>query len=255
MSGLADTTLQLDSGARIPQVGLGVWQTPSGATTQKAVAAALDARLPPRRHRAHLRQRGRRRRGGPGERRRARPDLRHDEAVERRSGLRSRAARVRREPRAARPRLRRPLPHSLARRREAARLLARPRAPPRGRARAFDRRQQLPGAAPRGAAGRGERGPGREPDRADAVPAAARDARALCEARHRRRGVQPAHARAAPRSSGRDGGRAAGGTNARAGAAAVGRCSTAWWCCRSRRGPRGSPRTARCSTSRSTTAR
>ena len=42
MSGLADTTLQLSSGARIPQVGLGVWQTPSGATTRTAVAAALD---------------------------------------------------------------------------------------------------------------------------------------------------------------------------------------------------------------------
>jgi len=43
MCGLADTTLQLNSGARIPQVGLGVWQTPSGATTRQAVAAALDA--------------------------------------------------------------------------------------------------------------------------------------------------------------------------------------------------------------------
>ena len=43
MSGLADTTLQLSSGARIPQVGLGVWQTPSGAITRQAVAAALDA--------------------------------------------------------------------------------------------------------------------------------------------------------------------------------------------------------------------
>jgi diketogulonate reductase-like aldo/keto reductase len=42
MSGLADTTLQLSSGAQIPQVGLGVWQTPSGATTRQAVAAALD---------------------------------------------------------------------------------------------------------------------------------------------------------------------------------------------------------------------
>jgi diketogulonate reductase-like aldo/keto reductase len=42
MSGLADTTLQLASGVRIPQVGLGVWQTPSGATTRKAVTAALD---------------------------------------------------------------------------------------------------------------------------------------------------------------------------------------------------------------------
>jgi diketogulonate reductase-like aldo/keto reductase len=27
MSGLADKTLKLNSGARIPQVGLGVWQT------------------------------------------------------------------------------------------------------------------------------------------------------------------------------------------------------------------------------------
>jgi diketogulonate reductase-like aldo/keto reductase len=43
MSGLADTTVQLSSGARIPQVGLGVWQTPSGATTRQAVAAALEA--------------------------------------------------------------------------------------------------------------------------------------------------------------------------------------------------------------------
>src|SRR4029450_4460849 len=43
MGGLSDTTLQLNSGARIPQVGLGVWQTPSGATTRQAVVAALDA--------------------------------------------------------------------------------------------------------------------------------------------------------------------------------------------------------------------
>lgn len=43
MSALTDATLQLNSGARIPQVGLGVWQTPSGATTRQAVAAALEA--------------------------------------------------------------------------------------------------------------------------------------------------------------------------------------------------------------------
>jgi diketogulonate reductase-like aldo/keto reductase len=42
MSGLADTTLELNSGAHIPQVGLGVWQTPSGATTRQAVTAALE---------------------------------------------------------------------------------------------------------------------------------------------------------------------------------------------------------------------
>jgi diketogulonate reductase-like aldo/keto reductase len=43
MPALADTTVQLSSGTRIPQVGLGVWQTPSGATTRNAVAAALEA--------------------------------------------------------------------------------------------------------------------------------------------------------------------------------------------------------------------
>jgi len=43
MSLLADTRLPLRSGARIPQVGLGVWQTPSGAITRQAVTAALAA--------------------------------------------------------------------------------------------------------------------------------------------------------------------------------------------------------------------
>jgi diketogulonate reductase-like aldo/keto reductase len=42
MTALVDTTLPLNSGARIPQVGLGVWQTPSGTITRKAVAAALE---------------------------------------------------------------------------------------------------------------------------------------------------------------------------------------------------------------------
>jgi diketogulonate reductase-like aldo/keto reductase len=42
MNHLASTTLKLNSGALIPQVGLGVWQTPSGATTRQAVRAALD---------------------------------------------------------------------------------------------------------------------------------------------------------------------------------------------------------------------
>jgi diketogulonate reductase-like aldo/keto reductase len=38
---LADTTLPLRSGASIPQVGLGVWQSPAGATTREAVSTAL----------------------------------------------------------------------------------------------------------------------------------------------------------------------------------------------------------------------
>jgi diketogulonate reductase-like aldo/keto reductase len=41
MSGISDTTLQLSSGARIPQVGLGVWKAASGETTRNAVLAAL----------------------------------------------------------------------------------------------------------------------------------------------------------------------------------------------------------------------
>ncbi len=36
------TTLALSSGARIPQIGLGVWQAPSGAATQRAVMHALS---------------------------------------------------------------------------------------------------------------------------------------------------------------------------------------------------------------------
>jgi diketogulonate reductase-like aldo/keto reductase len=43
-SGLADVataTFQLNTGRTIPQIGLGVWQTPRGETTQAAVAAAL----------------------------------------------------------------------------------------------------------------------------------------------------------------------------------------------------------------------
>ena len=43
MGGLSETKIQLSSGGLIPQVGLGVWQTPSGATTRQAVAAALNA--------------------------------------------------------------------------------------------------------------------------------------------------------------------------------------------------------------------
>jgi diketogulonate reductase-like aldo/keto reductase len=41
MSQLSETRLLLNTGAAIPQVGLGVWQTPSGATTREAVSAAL----------------------------------------------------------------------------------------------------------------------------------------------------------------------------------------------------------------------
>jgi diketogulonate reductase-like aldo/keto reductase len=43
MTALAETTLRLNSGAAIPQVGLGVWQTPTGAATREAVTAAIEA--------------------------------------------------------------------------------------------------------------------------------------------------------------------------------------------------------------------
>ena len=34
-------SLHLSTGESIPQIGLGVWQSPKGATTQQAVRAAL----------------------------------------------------------------------------------------------------------------------------------------------------------------------------------------------------------------------
>ena len=66
-----------------------MWQTPSGATTRQAVAAALDAGY---RHIDTARIYGNEADVGAAvrdERRRARGGVRHDEAVERRSGLRS----------------------------------------------------------------------------------------------------------------------------------------------------------------------
>jgi diketogulonate reductase-like aldo/keto reductase len=41
MPALANTTIRLNSGASIPQVGLGVWQSAAGATTRQAVTEAL----------------------------------------------------------------------------------------------------------------------------------------------------------------------------------------------------------------------
>jgi diketogulonate reductase-like aldo/keto reductase len=43
MNSLSVPTLALNTGAHIPQLGLGVWQTPRGAVTRAAVQAALDA--------------------------------------------------------------------------------------------------------------------------------------------------------------------------------------------------------------------
>jgi len=41
VSGVASATLSLNTGRAIPQIGLGVWQTPRGEVTQAAVVAAL----------------------------------------------------------------------------------------------------------------------------------------------------------------------------------------------------------------------
>ena len=72
------------------------------------------SRLPQHRHRGALRERGRRRLGDPRQRRRSRGRLRDHQGLERRPGLRVDVARIRRQPRASRVRLRRPLPRALA---------------------------------------------------------------------------------------------------------------------------------------------
>ena len=41
MTEVTTATVPLHSGTLIPQVGLGVWQTPAGATARQAVLAAL----------------------------------------------------------------------------------------------------------------------------------------------------------------------------------------------------------------------
>lgn len=56
MSDVTTATVPLSSGAVIPQVGLGVWQTPAGATAREAVLEALRVGYRHVRHRAHLRK-------------------------------------------------------------------------------------------------------------------------------------------------------------------------------------------------------
>ena len=67
--------------------------------------------------------------------------------------------------------------------------------------------------------------PRRQSDRADAVPAAARHHRLLPAARHRRRGLQPAHPRAPAGSPGPGGGRPPRRADGRAGLAALERAA------------------------------
>ena len=52
------STIMLNNGTVIPQVGLGVFQTPDGDTTVNAVQTALENGYPPYRYRNDLPQRG-----------------------------------------------------------------------------------------------------------------------------------------------------------------------------------------------------
>ena len=52
------STIMLNNGTVIPQVGLGVFQTPDGDTTVNAVQTASGEWLPPYRYRNDLPQRG-----------------------------------------------------------------------------------------------------------------------------------------------------------------------------------------------------
>ncbi len=109
-------------------------------------------RLPRHRHRLDVPERGGRRSCDRAERHPARGDLRRHEALERRAGLRQHPRRVREQPGAARPRVRRPLSDPLADAGYHRRDVAGTRAPARGRRRPRRRRVQLPHPAPGGSA-------------------------------------------------------------------------------------------------------
>ena len=179
-----------DPAARLRRLP-GSRRTPSGWSPRRS-SPATAASTPPR-----LRQRGGRRAGARGRGHPPRRALRHDQAVERRPGVRHRPAAFDGSLERLGPRRRRPLPDPLAGpgrgplRRDLAGVREAPR---RGRV-ARDRRLQLPGRRtcerllePRPAR------PGPEPDRAAPAPAAGRAARVQRRARHRHRGLEPARA-------------------------------------------------------------
>ncbi len=100
---------RLNTGAEIPRVGLGVYQTPRGEATRAAVRAGIELGY---RHIDTARAYGNEADVGAAVReagRAARGAVRHDEAVEHRSGVRRRAPRVRWVARPAGPRVRRSL--------------------------------------------------------------------------------------------------------------------------------------------------
>ena len=185
----------------------------------------------------------------------ARAGLRHDEAVERRPGLRLRAARVRREPRAARPRVRRPLPHPLAGRRASGSTRgARSRScTPTSEPRAIGVSNFLV-AAPRGAVRHARRSLPRGRTRSSSRRSCSAATRARCAREH---GIvveaySPLTRGEAARPSGRRADRRRARPHARAGAAALGHPARPRRAAEVGARASASPRTARCSTSRST---
>jgi len=223
MGGISDTTLQLSSGARIPQLGLGVWKAASGETTRNAVLAALRFGY---RHVDTARIYGNEADVGAAVKAIGIPrdqifvttklwneDQGYDQALRafdaslKRLGLDYIDLYLLHWP-------------------VAGKRLDSWRAPVRREAGPVHRRQQFPRASSRGAAATRQARARGESDRADAVPAATRDAGILQAAGDRRRGVQPAHPRSASRSSRRGRHRSSNRTLGRPGPAAVG--ATAW---------------------------
>ena len=203
MAELTVPSLAFHDGVEIPQLGFGVFQVPP-EDTQEAVEIGTRGGLPPHRHRRRLPQREGRRRG---DRRLGHPPrgrLRHHQALELPAGLRLDPGGLRVEPRPARLRPRRPLPDPLAGpdRGPLRRHLAGLRADPRGRARAHDRRLELPHRGPRATGARDRDAPDGQPDRASSSFPAGGAAPLARRARHRHRGLEPAGAGGAARRPG-----------------------------------------------------
>ena len=229
----------------MPLLGLGVWQIRAGRAAEDAVGWALEAGY---RHIDTAAAYGNEESVGRAVRASGLPRSRgfrhHQDALARaRPG-----ARPRPEPRAARARPRRPLPHPLAGRRQRAPLAGVRRAAGPG-PRPGDRCLQLGRRGPGAAGGERRRASGGEPDRLQPVPLLRRDARGAPPLRRGAGGLQPAGpGPGAPRPGGGRGG-APGGPHARPGLVrwAVQRGLPA---IPKSAGASGSPRTARSSTSR-----
>ena len=160
-------TVTLANGVAMPALGLGT--SPMGDDeTEATVAAALGVGYRLIDTAEDYRNERGVGRGHPGERRRPRRDLRHDEVQRTVARPRGGAAGVREQRGAARPRSHRSAPDPLAQPEEGSvrRRVARAREAARGRQGPRDRRLQLQAGPPRPAARRDGRDAAREPDRA-----------------------------------------------------------------------------------------